>query len=63
MKPEESYMNAYAEEIYKSEQFRTSTKRLSLVLYAKYKKAYLNKVMKNKYYNLTKTQRNEYLKV
>ena len=33
--PEESFINAYVEEIYRSEQVRTSTKRLHTILYAK----------------------------
>ena len=45
--PKESFMYAYAEEINKSEQVRTSTKKLNQILYSKYKKAYLNKFMKN----------------
>ena len=31
-------MNAYAEEIYKSEQFQTATKRLRVILDAKYER-------------------------
>ena len=43
--PEESFMNAYADEVYESEQFHTSTRQLRVILDAKYEKAYLNKVM------------------
>ena len=44
--PEESFMNIHAEEIHELEQVRISTKQLRVILYAKYKKAYLNKVIK-----------------
>ena len=59
--PEESFMNVYAEEINKSEHVRTDTKRLPILLDAKYKKEYLNKVMNNQCQHLTETQRNELL--
>ena len=36
--PEESFVNAYADEVYKLEQFRTSTKRLRESLDTKYRK-------------------------
>ena len=51
-------MNAYTEEIYELEQVRTSTKRLCVILDAKYENTDLNKVMKNKCQHLTETQRN-----
>ena len=49
-------MKAYTEEINESEQVRTSTKQLHVILDAKYEKAYLNKVMKNQCQHLTETQ-------
>ena len=45
IKSEEVFMNAYAEEIHKSEQVRTSTRRLRAILDDKYEKSDLNKVM------------------
>ena len=51
--PEELFTNAYAEEINELEQVLTSTKKLRAILDAKYKKADLNKVMKNQFQNLT----------
>ena len=42
----EYFTNSYAEEIYESDQFRTSNKRLNVILDAKYEMAYINKVMK-----------------
>ena len=45
--PEESFTNAYAEEIHKSEQVHTSNKILRVILDAKYKNEYLNEIMKN----------------
>ena len=45
--PEEPFMNSYAEGIHELEQICTSTKRLRIVLDAKYEKADLNKDMKN----------------
>ena len=56
-------MNAYAYEVYKSKQVRTSTKRLGVILYAKYEKSYLNMFMKNQYQHLTEVQRTELLKL
>ena len=38
IKPKELSMNNYVDKVYKSEQFRTSTKRLRAILDAKYKK-------------------------
>ena len=52
--PEESFTNAYTEDINESEQVRTSTKRLHAILDYKYKKADLNKVMENQCQHLTK---------
>ena len=61
--PEYIFTNSYTEEIHESEQVRTSTKRLRVILDAKYKKEYLHKVMKNKFQKLIETQRNELLKL
>ena len=43
--PEESFTNDYVEEVYESEHVGTATKRLRLILEAKYEKADLHKVM------------------
>ena len=59
--PEETFMNAYAEEIHELEKVRTSTKLLRVILDAKYEKADLNKVMKNQCQHLTETHRNKFL--
>ena len=40
-------MNYCVEEVYESEQVRTSKKLLRTILYNKYEKADLNKLMKN----------------
>ena len=45
MTPEESFMNAYTEENYELEQVHPANKRLRGILYAKYKKENLHKVM------------------
>ena len=45
MTPEESFMNAYTEENYELEQIHNANKRLSVILYAKYEKGNLHKVM------------------
>ena len=47
IKPEESFTNACIEEVYESKHVHTATKRLSVILYAKYKKPVLHKVMKS----------------
>ena len=51
--PEESFMNAYAEELYESEQVRTSTKQLIVILVATYENTGLNKVTEEKFQHLT----------
>ena len=56
-------MNAYTEEIHESEQARTSTKQLYVILDAEYEKTDLNKVMRNQCQRLTETQHNELLKL
>ena len=43
--PEESFNNTHAEEVYESEHVRTATKKIRVMLNAKYEKAYLHKVM------------------
>ena len=43
--PDESFTNAYVEEVYESEHVRTATKQLCLTLDAKYKGADLHEVM------------------
>ena len=57
------FTNAYVEEVYESENVRTDTKLLRVILYAKYKKGDLHKVMKNQCQHLTITQLNELLKL
>ena len=59
----ESFTNAYAEEIYESEQVCNYTKRSHIILDDKYRKADLNKVMKNQCQHLTETQHNELMKL
>ena len=61
--PEEYFTNAYVEEVYELEHVRTATKRLHVILYAKYEKADLYKVMENQCKHLTMTQNNEVLKL
>ena len=61
--PEELFMIVYADEVYESEQFLTSTRRLRLILDAKYEKEYLNNVMEKQYKHLTEVQRNELLEL
>ena len=46
IKPEELFTDAYAEEVYESAHVRSATKQLCVILYAKYKKSDLHKVMK-----------------
>ena len=43
--PEESFMNAYKEENYELEQIHPDNKRLQVIVYDKYEKANLHKVM------------------
>ena len=59
--PEEFFTNSYVKEVYKSENVRTATKQLHAILYAKYQKSDLHKVMENQCQRLTMTQRNELL--
>ena len=43
--PEESFMNAYTEDNYEQKQIHHDNKQLRVILYAKYEKANLHKVM------------------
>ena len=43
--PEEPFMNAYTEDNDEQEQIHTDNKRLLVILYAKYEKSNLHKVM------------------
>ena len=45
--PDESFTNDYTKEVYDSEQFYTATKLLRVILYAKYQKTDLYKIMGN----------------
>ena len=56
-------MNAYVEEINEPEKVHTSNKRLCVMLDAKYKEAYLNKVQKNQRKHLKEPQHNKLLRV
>ena len=55
--------NAYVEEVYYSDNVRTATKLLRVILDAKYEKENLNKVMENQCQHLTMTKRNELIKL
>ena len=59
--PEESFTDAYVEEVYESEHIRTSTKQIRVILDAKYEKANLHKVMETQCQHLTIPQRNEFI--
>ena len=61
--PEELFTNAYVEKVYESEHVSTATKRLHVILDAKYRKANLHKDIENQCQHLTMTQRNELLKL
>ena len=56
-------MSVYPEEINELGKIRTSTNLLRVILDRKYKKADLDKWMKNKFQYLTETQCNEFLKL
>ena len=45
IKPKEYFTNAYIREVYESENVCTATKRLRVILYAKYEKSDLHEVM------------------
>ena len=55
--------NDYVEEVYGSEHVRTDTKLFRVILYAKYEKEDLHKVMETQCQHMTITQRNELLKL
>ena len=57
------FTNAYAEESYELEYLRTTTKRLRVLLYSRYEKVDLYKVMETQCLHLTITQRNELLEL
>ena len=61
--PEESFTNAYVEEVYDSEHVGTAIKRLHVILDSKCEKENLHKVTKNKCQHLTMTRRNEFIKL
>ena len=56
------FTGTYVKEVYESYHINTATKRLSVILDAKYKRGDLHKVMENQCQNLTTTQLNELLK-
>ena len=45
VKPEESFVNSYVDECFKSANAIKSTRRMRRILYAEYKKSELNEVM------------------
>ena len=53
VKPEESFTDAYVEEVYRQKNIRTATKRLRVILDDE--KEYLHKVMETQCQHLTKT--------
>ena len=57
------FLNAYVEEVYESEHLRTATKQVRVILYAKYKKADVQKVMETQCQHLKITKRNYLLKL
>ena len=61
--PGELFTNDYPKEVHESDNIRTATKRLRVILDAKYEKANLHKVMENKCQYLTMTQHNELIKL
>ena len=64
VKPEESFINLYVNEEYKSDNAIKSTRRMLIILDAKYKKADLSEVMtKQCQKHLTATQHHALLKV
>ena len=62
IKRKESFTDAYVEEVYKSAHVCTATKRLHVILDAKYEKSDLHKVMETQCQHLRMTQRNDLLK-
>ena len=61
--PKESFTNTYVKEVYQSEHVRTATKRLRVILDAKYEKSDLHKFMENQCQHLKTTQHNELLQI
>ena len=61
--PEKLFTNSYVKEVYASEHVFTATKLLHVILYAKYGKTDLYKVMENQCQNLKMTQCNELIKL
>ena len=59
----ENYTNTYIEELYELEHVHTATKRLCVILDAKYEKSDLHKVMKTQFEHTTITQCIESLKL
>ena len=53
VKPEESFINSYVDECIEYESVISSTHRMHRILYAKYKKVDLNKVMTKKCQHLS----------
>ena len=51
------FTNSYVEEVYDSEDVRTSTRRLRIILDAKYEKVDVNKVVETQCQHLIMTQR------
>ena len=63
IKLEESFNVDHIKEVHKSAHVRAATKRLLVILDAKYKKEDLHKVMETLCQHLTMTQRNDLLKL
>ena len=61
--PVESFNYDYVKELYEFEHVQTDTKRLRVILYAKYEEANLPKVMETQCHYLTMTQRKKLLKL
>ena len=61
--PEEPFTNTYIKEAYDSEHARTDTKLLGVILYAKYEREDLHKVMETQCPHLTMKQRNALIKL
>ena len=64
VKPEESFVNSYVDEYFESDTAISSTCRIHIILYIKYKKADLNGVMaKQCQKHLTNTESNGLLQL
>ena len=61
--PEEFSTNAYVKELYETEHVHSSTKKLRVILYAKYENADLHKFMETQCQRLEITRHNEVLKL